>query len=528
MVISAMDIAALGVLVWLIGYYTEGTHGYLGRWMPAWISEKNRLFPFLLLLLFFSVKNYAGFVSNRAQCRFMSRVASRISEDKLETYLHGDFSRYVAVDSAVHIRGISYNPTEFCRHILNGLQQIISQSVLILLAVTGILLYRLDLFILLFVVLLPPGILIFYLLRKKSFAASIRAKQTSERSLQYLQEALSGFVESNLYHKASYFLKRYTTQQFAFNRAISDYLAVQEVPGRVMELFALLGLVMLIVFAHWSSGQDHQVIVTVGAFMAATYKIIPGVVKILNVSGQINAYRFTLDAGELPRGLPRRGPVTPVPEGLRSVQIMEMEFGYQGNRLLEGLNLFLEPGDFAGITGPSGRGKTTILNLLLGFLEPAAGEIRINGRRTSVLERQAYRRHISYVKQQPFIIRGSLLQNILLDESSYDKKRLQQALEVTGLREAFGVSPEGLAKVIVENGRNISGGQRQRIALARALYKDAPLVMLDEPFSELDEGSEYQLLQHLRYLGEKGRMILLINHRSESISICNKTMSLHD
>lgn len=527
MVISIADIAALALLVFMIGIYTKANLPDIPDIISSRLPDRRSILPFLFLFIFFALKNYAGYLSNKGQCRFMVRVASRISQNKLLQYLKGDYTNYIHKNSSIHIRETGFYPTEFSQHILNGFQQIVAQSVLVLLTITGILLFNVKLFLLLFLVLLPPVIIIFYQVRKRSNIINTRAKQSNEKSLQYLQEALSGFVESNLYHKINFFLKRYSTRQYTFNKSISDYLVLQELPNRVIEIIALLGLFLLIVFARWSGNNDGNTLILIGAFMAAAYKMIPGVVKILNISGQINAYAFTIDNLSKRESILPEKQVNPS-ETIRSLRFENVHFSYNGQALLKGLDLHIEQGDFLGISGPSGKGKTTILNLLLGFLTPHAGKIFINENRTSTHTRKQYHRHISYVKQQPFLIRGSLLQNIVLDEKYDDDHRLEQALEAAGIWDMIKECPEGLDKKISENGKNISGGQRQRIALARALYKDAPLFVLDEPFSELDQRSENLLLHHLQCLSKKNKLVILVTHNDNSLSFCNKIISLHD
>ena len=110
--------------------------------------------------------------------------------------------------------------------------------------------------------------------------------------------------------------------------------------------------------------------------------------------------------------------------------------------------------------------------------------------------RQQYWENISYVKQQQLMIYDSILNNITLAENSYDAKRLENAINVAGCGRLIDKYPERMDKIITEDGKNISGGQRQRIAIARALYKNAALIILDEPFNELDRNSENLLLQH--------------------------------
>jgi ABC-type bacteriocin/lantibiotic exporter with double-glycine peptidase domain len=132
------------------------------------------------------------------------------------------------------------------------------------------------------------------------------------------------------------------------------------------------------------------------------------------------------------------------------------------------------------------------------------------------------------VKQQSFLIHDTILRKIVLDETTPNETRLHAAIETAGLTQLVDSFPEKLEKVIAENGKNISGGQRQRIAIARALYKETDLIILDEPFNELDEASENRLLQHFKQLTQTGKMVILITHNKSSLSFCNKIVSLDE
>jgi ABC-type bacteriocin/lantibiotic exporter with double-glycine peptidase domain len=214
--------------------------------------------------------------------------------------------------------------------------------------------------------------------------------------------------------------------------------------------------------------------------------------------------------------------------GIRSVQFREVRFSYGGRRVLDAQHLELAPGDFLGIAGPSGRGKTTVLNILLGFLTPDNGEVMINGEITDSAGRQRYWRNIAYVKQQPFLLHDTIRNNVTLNGQPSRENELQEAMKLSGLDSLIASFPERENKVIAESGKNISGGQRQRIAIARALYKAADLIILDEPFNELDEESESRLLCHFRQLTQAGKMVILITHNKQSMAYCNKTLSLDE
>ena len=546
-VISIADIAFLAVLLFIVRVYTD-PHAGAGRLaiLADWFTGPKALLSVAVFFLLFSTKNVLGFLVFRAQCRFLNRVASRISRQRLLNYLEGNYSAYTDVDSSVHIREISYHPLDFCQHVLGGMQQMVTQSVLIILSVAGILLYNAQLFLLLFVILLPPLVAVFYWIRKKLRGARNNARTSSERSLQHLQEAITGFVESNVYHRNEIFLDRFMTYQQQFNKYVTDQMIVQGLPARMIEIFALLGIVILIAVSQWSTHGQGSSVITIGVFMAAAYKIIPGIVKMLGLSGQVQSYAFTVDGLAQPDAQAKAfaAPERPNPDardtadtaqanryqysGIRSVQFNAIRFSYAGRRILHAQHLDVAPGDFLGIAGPSGRGKTTVLNILLGFLTPDQGEVLINGEVTDAASRQRYWRHISYVKQQPFLIHDTIRNNVTLNGHPSRERELQDAFRLSGLDTLIATFPEKENKVITESGKNISGGQRQRIAIARALYKSADLIILDEPFNELDEESERRLLSHFRHLAQNGKMVILITHNKQSLAYCNKTISLDE
>lgn len=135
---------------------------------------------------------------------------------------------------------------------------------------------------------------------------------------------------------------------------------------------------------------------------------------------------------------------------------------------------------------------------------------------------------MAYVRQQGFFIHDTVLRNITLEEEQYDRENLEYALQISGLKNVLAGFPERIEKVITENGKNISGGQQQRIAIARALYKNTPFILLDEPFNELDEEATQTLLQHFKELAAAGRSVLMITHDKKSLVYCNKIISLDE
>lgn len=512
---SVADIAGLAVLLWVIRLYAEGGSGDLR--------------PIGLFFLLFGIKNWLSFLIYSAQARLRYGVASRISRQNLLYYLEGEFAQFAHTDSAVHVLKIAQQPIEFCQFVLGGLQQSITEGTLIGVTVVAVVLFNAKLFLLLLVLLLPPVVITGYFAKRRLHTARVYIKSSRDVMWQHLQESIASYVESNLYDKKEFFSGRYGDAQTALNRHLATVQAMQGAPSRLAEVFAVFGLLALIAIGHFSGNPHGAEFVTLGAFLAAAYKIIPGISRLLNLTGQMKTYEFTVN-GLLDRPAGVTAPVKEgweeYTEGIRTLSCEGIGFHYGQQPILDGVNLALRRGDFLGIQGHSGRGKTTLFNILLGLVSEETGRIRINGDVVGRFDRQRYWRRIAYVKQQPFILHDSILVNITLQEEGYNEERLQNAVALSGLEELIRKLPGGLQAKVTENGKNISGGQRQRIAIARALYKEADLILLDEPFSELDEASEERLLGRFARLAEDGKLVIMITHNKQSLIHCTHTLSL--
>jgi len=522
-VINMIDIASLALLVVIVNYYTIAS-AKLPDFIPGWLHNKSSLNLIGLFLLIFAVKSIIGYFVSSFQFKFIYSVASRLSAENLLRYLEGSFIDYVNIDSAVQIRQISQQPVEFGHYVLSGLLQMFTECVLIILTVVAILLYDAGLFLLLLVSLLPAVILISFLARRRLRHIRAHLKTIGEKAIQYLKEALLGYVESNIYNKKSFFMQRYADYQQKLNNFLSDIQVIQGLPTRSVEVFAVLGLFLLLAINQ--RGNTGLVsIVTIGAFIAAAYKIIPGIVKVVNLNNQVRTYLFTVSNLGYRRSKSRSSPSS---KAIDSIEFHAVGFLYEGKEVLKNLDLQIQKGEMVGISSPSGRGKTTLINLMLGFLEPAQGEILFNKEETSHEERKQFWKEISYVKQQPFLIYNTILNNITLDEVEPDKQLVKFAVDASGLDDLITKNELGIHTIISENGKNISGGQRQRIALARAFYKNASLIILDEPFNEMDEASETKILHHLKNLCADGKTIILITHNKRSLSFCTKIFPLNE
>ncbi|RYY97722.1 MAG: ABC transporter ATP-binding protein [Chitinophagaceae bacterium] len=519
--VSTVDLAFLAALVWIVQCWAGPAEI---RNASLWRRGPFATHPGLLLGLFFVaflLKNGAAYAVVRAQNAFAAAVALRLGTRALEAYQQLPYHQYVHTDSAAHVRSVNFHPLEFCQYLLAGLQGIATQCVLITLAIGAILAYDGRLFVLLLAVLLPPAAGTFYLIRKRLARARLDIRNSNEHSMQFLREALGGYVEGNVHGANAFLAARFAGARERFSRAFFGSLSLQAMPPRVIETFAVGGLLLLLLLAR-SDASGASFLVTAGAFLAAAYKIIPGIVKVINLGGLMKAYSFSAEAAPVARR------TTGSAAGVRSLALERVSFGYGARPVLRQVSLSAVAGDLVGISAASGTGKSTLFHLLLGLIEAEEGAIRVNGIVRNASARQALWPAVAYVRQAPFVLHDTVLRNILFSGEAPDDERLRRALEGSGFDAVLPTLAGGLEAIVAEGGRNLSGGQLQRLCIARALYRNASLLLLDEPASELDAAGEASLMQCLARLAAEGRIVLLITHRRQSLSYCTHTWILDE
>lgn len=212
-----------------------------------------------------------------------------------------------------------------------------------------------------------------------------------------------------------------------------------------------------------------------------------------------------------------------------TVQFKNVSYKYPGSdkNVIKNFSLDVEPGDCVALVGASGSGKSTIMNMIIGFLHATKGEINIDGKPIEMLNLQDYRHFLSVVPQNCILFSGTIKENIVYGLAKYSEKRLEQVIDLANIREFTDKLPDGINTVVEEHGGNLSGGQKQRISIARALMRDPKIIILDEATSALDNISEYHVQQAMSSL-IKGRTTFIVAHRLSTIRDANKIVVMED
>lgn len=224
---------------------------------------------------------------------------------------------------------------------------------------------------------------------------------------------------------------------------------------------------------------------------------------------------------------------TPVPT-TGSLVAPEGEIGFDGVTVrypgrsgdaVSDVSFVVEPGETVALVGPSGVGKSTLLNVLLGFVEPVAGRVRIGGVDLAAADVEEWRSRVAWVPQRPHLYAGSIAENVRLARLDADDAAVRRALADAGALEFVDALPDGVGTVLGEDGSGLSAGQRQRLALARAFLADRPVLLLDEPTASLDGATEAEVVAAVRRLAV-GRTVLLVVHRPALLEVADRVVRL--
>lgn len=212
-----------------------------------------------------------------------------------------------------------------------------------------------------------------------------------------------------------------------------------------------------------------------------------------------------------------------------TVEFKNVSYHYpeSNEKVINNFSLHVEPGDCVAFVGASGSGKSTIMNMIIGFLNATEGEILIDGKPIEALDLRTYRHFLSVVPQNSILFSGTIKENIVYGLKSYSEKRLEQVIDLANIREFVDKLPDGINTMVEEHGGNLSGGQKQRISIARALMRDPKIIILDEATSALDNISEYHVQKAMDSL-IKGRTTFIVAHRLSTIRDANKIIVMEN
>ena len=344
-------------------------------------------------------------------------------------------------------------------------------------------------------------------------------------------EGLGGIKDLLILGKTAFFIEEYSNKNFFKARLNANQGTVSQIPRFYLELISIIGLVSFIILL-LLQGKDSASLVTIlGVFVAATFRMIPSLNRIIAATQSMKYYRPSVDIiyKEIKDNIVFEDNNSNDYNFKNDIEFRIVDFSFTRDlNVLKGINLKIKKGQTIGIIGESGSGKSTLVDLLIGLHKPTSGEILIDGINNFQMG-QSWRNNIGYVSQTIYLTDDTIKNNIALGvpENKINDSRIIQLLKQVQLEKFINNLELGINTKVGERGVQLSGGQRQRIGIARALYHDPQLLILDEATSALDSETEEEVMKSINQLKDN-KTIIMIAHRISTLVDCDEIYKIED
>lgn len=340
-----------------------------------------------------------------------------------------------------------------------------------------------------------------------------------------LEEGLRGQKEIKLFNAYDRMDGQFAEVNKNLRHLSMKSLVASQIASPISQIFLVIFIAVVIWYASSQASSDE---ITIGSFLsllAAMVGMLTPIKRLVNMSealqrGAAGAESVfdILDA----KSEPNQGS-TQLEKIEGRIDFKHVKFRYDGGNeeALKGISLVVSPKETVALVGASGSGKSTFANLLSRFYLPTEGEILLDGHNINDINLENYRSHIGYVGQHVILFADTIAKNISFGNESFTREEIERAAKYANASDFIEALPDGYDTIIGENGAKLSGGQRQRIAIARALLKDAPILIFDEATSSLDNESEYAIQKALKTLSAE-KTTIIIAHRLSTIEHADK------
>ncbi|MBL4874624.1 MAG: ABC transporter ATP-binding protein [Rhodobacteraceae bacterium] len=542
---AILEIVTLGLFVPYLALLTRDTNeilNFANKYIPI-IEFSPTQFKFtisivFLLLVFLSVvfRVFVIFEVNLVA----AEIGNRLQQRKLTEYIYADYEIFQGKDVAEVLSDTTHRINLVVSSQIQLTFLLIANILIIAAALIALSIISLVATIAIASLASALYLLVFRRLNKSIRNDTIIANNMHEQLIKQVNGIYQSWIEIKIYNKESYVMSDVSGNDGAYRHAIKRIANKSILPRYIIEGVALSTLIVFTAFISRNSVPSTADLILLGAYLAILMRVLPlfqtvlqqfsAIQSVLPISdalfGDHHAFRKVGADVRSESSLV----VTNGPTG-RAARRVELDgVSYQANNgsvLIDNISQLFETGQIYGITGPTGAGKTTLLLMIMGLYRTSEGVIRINGKTLTDATRSEYFRNISYVGQKPILLNGTIQENITFSGSTqHSRENLEEAIEISGLKDDIEAGRLNLDDKINASTSVLSGGQQQRLNLARAIYQNRPVLVLDEFTSALDQATEARIIERLSAI-RKDKIIVIISHRDAPLEICDELIRLN-
>ncbi len=496
--------------------------------------EKRVIFGSVALLLLFLIKNILTFYSNYLNSKLGREIKTYISKKMFSSYISRNYYFHLMNNPSKLWHNLTGEINLVCNYVIL-ISQLFSSAIMIV-GIIALIIFASDIsFFLIFIIL---SLIVFSILSffKKQIKIRSGKRLLFETTIsKIINHALGSIKETKIFNNEKWFkdnfnetLEKSENQKFFLN-------IVNTLPRIILEIFSII---MLLIIFNYLVFQNKSITEILPFLTLVSLSIIRLVPVFTNITIHINSLKFldtskkiVLDEFRYLNNkninlLKKKKKISEKFDTFKNLKMQNLNFFYTSKKpILKKFNLNIFPKDKILFVGPSGSGKSTILNLLLGLVRPSNGSIKINGKEIDKVIHQWHKK-IGYIPQDVYLLDDTIKKNITFISEKFNKKLFINALKQSKLDIELKKFSNGVNTKVGHRGKKLSGGQKQRLALARALYRNPEILIMDEPTSSLDEDSEIKILSEF-FNVSKNLTVIMVAHRAKKFeSKFNKVIKL--
>jgi ATP-binding cassette subfamily B protein len=468
----------------------------------------------------------------RSSLFLAAATGSDIGYDMYRRTLFQPYSVHVSRNTSEIIDGISIKSTAIANGVVMPLLYIFSSAIMTGLIVGILLILAPETTLIAFGIFGLIYLAVIKLTRKQLLIDSKNIASESTQVIKSLQEGLGGIRDVLIDGTQNTFCRIYQKSDFVLRRSYASSSFISVSPRFAVEA---LGMLMIATLAYFLAKQPNgvaQAVPILGALALAAQRLLPLMQQAYSSWSNLRQNQYSLkDTLEfLDQPLPNELDSSSEPiDFTKDIALDNISFSYSAGAqpILQDLSLTIPKGSRIGFIGETGSGKSTLLDIVMGLLQPSTGSLKIDGKIVNDHNLRAWQKHVAHVPQSIFLADGTIAENIAfgLPLDQIDELRVRQAAEQAQIHNIIEKLPNGYQTMVGERGVRLSGGQRQRLGIARAIYKQADVIIFDEATSALDNDTEKAVMEAIDQLSNE-LTILIIAHRLTTLKNCSKIIRL--
>lgn len=487
--------------------------------------DREKLIIFIIILFFLTVffKTIFFTILSYKKFSFINNIIKSRTLELYDIYLKQNITFFKKTHSASLVKNL-INEMFVLGALFNSIIILFSELIFTLLIVSALFIFNFQ--ILFFLLIYSLIIYLFYkiIIKNKIFNWGNERQVLQADITKDFMESFGAIKELIVYNKTDLFKDK--IKSLINNKANLDtkFATVNEIPKYFLELLSLLGFSIILTSLYLIGIEKNELLITLIFFGALIFKALPSFSRIITSFQQIG---FSYPANKLVNDeINRKNDVDLFYDEEiifnESIKFKNLSFSFEENKILNNFSIEIKKGERALIIGESGKGKSTLIDIIAGFYNNYEGDFLIDG--VPLKSIVNWRKKIGYLSQSFFILDDSIKNNIILNDES-NEDRLIEIIKICQLTELISSKKEGLNTVIGERGSLLSGGEKQRIGLARALYRNPEILILDEPTSSLDDNTAENFIESVLKL-DKNYTIIMVTHNSKFQSLFERIIKI--